>query len=302
MEHFLFLPAIRQPFEHLVATARAAEAAGFTGMVGMDHLVPPAAESQPMFEAMTISAWLAAHTERLKVGSLVLCDAMRHPAVLAKQAVSLDHASGGRFELGIGWGSYQPDFDAFGLTPRTPRERVARLRESLEVIRALWSGERVDYEGEFYRLEGALQSPRPLDQIPIVIGGGGPKTLALVREHADWWNLDIRHRDKYTGDAFDALRAQVGDARVSLQVMVGYLPSEAQRGALTETARRRFGYAQPQIGTGDELRDFFGGLAGQGVERVYLWFCDFAPPETLAGFGEEVIRPLGQGGHTTTQR
>jgi alkanesulfonate monooxygenase SsuD/methylene tetrahydromethanopterin reductase-like flavin-dependent oxidoreductase (luciferase family) len=292
MEFFLFLPAIRQPFDRLVATARAAEATGFAGMVGMDHLVPPAAEAQPMYEALITSTWIAAHTERLKVGSLVLCDAMRHPAVLAKQAVSLDHASGGRFELGIGWGSYQPDFDAFGLAPQTPRERVARLRETLEVIRALWSGETVNYRGEYHRLEAAVQAPRPLSRIPIVVGGAGPKTLAIVRDHADWWNLDIRHRDKYAGERFAELRAQVGTARLSLQFMVGYLPSEKQRTEMTETAKRRFGYARPEIGTGSELLEYFGGLEAQGVERVYLWFCDFASTETLAGFGAEVIAQL----------
>jgi len=292
MEFFLFLPAIRQPFDGLVATARHAEAAGFTGMVGMDHLVPPAAESQPMYEAMITSAWIAAHTERLKVGSLVLCDAMRHPAVLAKQAVSLDHASGGRFELGIGWGSYPPDFDSFGVTPPTPPERVRRLRETLEVIRALWRGETVNYQGEYHRLQEAAQAPRPLTDIPIVVGGAGPKTLAIVRDHADWWNLDIRHREKFEGAQFDALRAQIGNARISLQVMVGYLHSEAERDEVAATARRRFGYTEPQLGTGPELREYFGGLAARGVERVYLWFCDFAPPHTLAGFGAEVINPM----------
>ena len=295
MEFFLFLPAIRLPYDRLVATARAAEAAGFTGMVGMDHLVPPAAEAQPMYEAMITSTWIAAHTERLKVGSLVLCDALRHPAVLAKEAVSLDHASGGRFELGVGWGSYQPDFDSFGVSPKTPRERVRRLRESLEVIRALWAGETVNYRGEYHRLEGAMQAPRPLTDIPIVVGGAGPKTLAIVRDYAHWWNLDIRHKEKYAGERFAQLRAQIGNARVSLQVMVGYLPSEEQRAGVTETARRRFGYAEPRIGTGGELLDYFGGLKAQGVERVYLWFCDFAPPETLAGFGAEVIDYLGTG-------
>ncbi len=293
MEFFLFLPAIRQPFERLVATAQSAEAAGFTGMVGMDHLVPPAAEGQPMYEAMITSTWLAAHTERLKVGSLVLCDALRHPAVLAKQAVSLDHASGGRFELGIGWGSYQPDFDVFGVAPDAARDRVRRLRETLEVIRALWAGETVNYQGEFHQLQDAVQAPRPLTDIPVVVGGAGPKTLAIVRDHADWWNLDIRHRDKYSGEEFEALRAQVGNARVSLQVMVAYVPSESERAEITGTASRRFGYADPRIGNGDELLEYFAGLKAQGVERVYLWFCDFAQPDTLAGFGETVIQPLG---------
>jgi alkanesulfonate monooxygenase SsuD/methylene tetrahydromethanopterin reductase-like flavin-dependent oxidoreductase (luciferase family) len=292
MEFFLFLPAIRLPFERLVATARQAEAAGFTGIVGMDHMVPPAAESQPMYEAMTVNTWLAAHTQRLKVGSLVLCDALRHPALLARQAVSIDHASGGRFELGIGWGSYQPEFDSFGVAPFTPRERVARLRETLEVMKALWAGETVDYNGEFHQLKNAAQAPGPLTKIPIVVGGAGPKTLAIVRDHADWWNLDVRHRNKYSGAAFDDLRAQIGNARVSLQVMLAYVGTENLRADIAETAKRRFAFAQPQIGNGSELLEYFSGLQAQGVERVYLWFCDFAQAETLAGFGESVIAPL----------
>jgi alkanesulfonate monooxygenase SsuD/methylene tetrahydromethanopterin reductase-like flavin-dependent oxidoreductase (luciferase family) len=258
----------------------------------MDHPVPPAAETQPMYEAMTVNTWLAAHTQRLKVGSLVLCDALRHPALLARQAVSIDHASGGRFELGIGWGSYQPDFDSFGVAPFTPRERVARLRETLEVIKALWAGETVNFNGEFHQLQNAAQSPGPLTKIPIVVGGAGPKTLAIVRDYADWWNLDVRHKSKYSGAAFDDLRAQIGKARVSLQVMLAYVAAENQREEIAETARRRFPFSQPQIGNASELLEYFSGLQAQGVERVYLWFCDFAQPETLAHFGESIIAPL----------
>jgi alkanesulfonate monooxygenase SsuD/methylene tetrahydromethanopterin reductase-like flavin-dependent oxidoreductase (luciferase family) len=292
MEFFLFLPAIRLPFDRLIATARSAEAAGFSGMVGMDHMMPPAAETQPMYEAMITNTWLAAHTERLKVGSLVLCDALRHPAVLARQAVSIDHASGGRFELGIGWGSYKPDFDNFGVLPFEPRDRVRRLRETLEVIKALWAGETVNYHGEFHQLRDAVQAPQPLTKIPIIVGGAGPKTLAIVRDLADWWNLDIRHKEKYSGEKFEELRAQIGNARVSLQVMVAYVNAEDRRVEITESALRRFGYAEPKIGTGSELLEYFIGLQEQGVERVYLWLCDFAQPESLAGFGEEVIDQL----------
>jgi alkanesulfonate monooxygenase SsuD/methylene tetrahydromethanopterin reductase-like flavin-dependent oxidoreductase (luciferase family) len=296
MEFHLFLPQMRLSFDRLVGTARAAEAAGFGGMVGMDHLAPPGAENQPMFEAMIVNTWLAAHTERLKVGSLVLCDALRHPAVLAREAVSIDHASGGRFELGIGWGSYPADFDKFGARPTEPRARVQRLRETLEVLRALWAGEAVDYDGEFHHLRGAVLAPRPLNKIPVLIGGSGSKTLALVREFADWWNLDLRHRDKLVPDKFEQLKSQIGNARVSIQQMVAYAPGGGDREALEEAAKRRFGYSDPVVGTGPELLDHFGRLAGQGVERAYVWFCDFAPPETLAGFGAEVIAPLGGAG------
>jgi len=276
-------------FDQLVASAKAAEASGFGGMVGMDHLVPPGAENHPMFEAMITNCWIAAHTDRLKVGSLVLCDAMRHPAILAREAVSIDHASNGRFELGIGWGSAAKDFEAFGLAPSEPRDRVQRLRETLEVLRALWAGETVDYQGQFIRFAGAKQVPTPLSKIPILIGGAKPRTLALVREFADWWNLDIRYLDHYDGDEFQRLRELAGDARISIQEMVAFVPSEDQRATVTELAMRRFSYARPVIGTAAQLTDHFRKRAEQGVERIYVWFCDFAQPETLAAFGSGVI-------------
>jgi alkanesulfonate monooxygenase SsuD/methylene tetrahydromethanopterin reductase-like flavin-dependent oxidoreductase (luciferase family) len=286
-EFNLFLPQMRMSFDQLVARARAAEAAGFVGITGMDHLAPPLADEQPMYEAVVTSAWLAAHTERMRVGSLVLCDAFRHPAVLARQAVSIDHASGGRYELGIGWGSVPDELATFGLGSTEPRERVARLRESLEIIRALWTGEVVDYDGTYHHLRSARQEPRPLGRIPIVIGGIGPKTLVLVRDYADWWNVRVDHVHK-----IDELRAHVGDARVSIQQMVALVGRDDDRDEVRARAKARFGWARPLIGSTAELVDHYGTLADQGIERVYTWFCDFAPPETLDEFGEGVIAQL----------
>jgi alkanesulfonate monooxygenase SsuD/methylene tetrahydromethanopterin reductase-like flavin-dependent oxidoreductase (luciferase family) len=284
MEFHLFLPQMRLSFERLVASAQAAEAAGFRGIAGMDHLAPPGADGHAMYEAMVTSTWLAAHTQRLVVGSLVLCDAFRHPAVLAREAVSLDHASGGRFELGLGWGSWDADFSRFGVGPAEPPARVARLRETLEVLRALWAGETVDYDGKFHHLSGATQAPGPVAKIPVVIGGTGPRTLELVAEFADWWNVPVSRLDR-----LEDARARIGDARVSLQQMVAYVGDGDDRAAVTALAHRRFGHSEPVIGTGPELADHFVRLAEQGVDRVYAWFCDFAPPDTLAAFGAEVI-------------
>lgn len=290
MEFNLFLPQMRLSFDDLVERALAAETAGFVGMTGMDHLVPPMADQHPMYEAIVTSAWLAARTTRLRVGSLVLCDAFRHPAVLARQAVSLDHASGGRYELGIGWGSVAEELATFGVVPERPAERVARLRETLEVVRALWAGEVVDHDGEHHRLRGARQEPRPLDRIPIVIGGTGRRTMALVRDFADWWNVHVGDLHRV-----EELRAEAGAARVSIQQMVALVPRGGDRAEVERVALRRFGYARPVIGTGEELVEHYGRLAEQGIERVYAWFCDFAPPPTLHAFGEEVVAPLAAG-------
>src|SRR6266568_2425549 len=113
-----------------------------------------------------------------------------NPCVLAKEAVSLDHLSGGRFELGLGWGSVPGELERFGLVAEDSRTRAGRLAEGLDVLAALFTGEDVDYDGDFYTLRGARQSPRPLaGRVPVVIGGGGPKlTMPLVARHADWWN------------------------------------------------------------------------------------------------------------------
>ena len=292
MQFHLFLPQMRLSFDKLIASAQAAEAAGFGGIAGMDHLEPPNAEMHPMYEAMIANTWLAAHTSTLKVGSLVLCDALRHPAVLAREAVSLDHASGGRFELAIGWGSWENDFARFGVGPDKPRERVARLRETLTLLKALWAGEKVNFSGDYHQLADAIQQPVPLTKIPIIVGGAGPKTLAIVRDFADWCNLDVRHLGKLEGSGLAALREQIGSARISTQEMVAYVPKGGDRAAIAEAAARRFGHSRPAIGTGPELVEHFARRAASGVDRTYAWFCDFGQPETLAAFGEEVIAPL----------
>lgn len=294
MTFHLFLPQMRMPVDALVARARAAEAAGFEGIALMDHLAPPLAAQHDMWEATAAAAWLLARTERLVVGHLVLCDALRHPAVLAKQAATLDHASGGRFELGIGWGSVPAELHAFGVGAAPPRERVARLGETLEVVRALWTGEPVTYEGRYFRLRDAQQRPVPTRRIPIVVGGTGRRTLALVRAHADWWNVPIDRLD-----ALEQRRADAGGAGVSAQVMVALVPTEADRPAVEASLARRYG-GTPMgdtalVGIPEELAAGVAALRARGVERIYAWFADFAPPDTLARFGE-VIAAVGEAG------
>ena len=285
MEAFLFLPQMRMSFDAIVDRAVAAEGAGFTGIAFMDHLAPPLAEAFPMFEALTLAAWVAARTERLTVSTLVLCDAFRHPAVLARQAVTLDHASGGRFELGIGWGSVPDELPQFGVTDAGPGERVSRLAETLEVIDMLWTGEPVTFEGRHFRLAGAMQRPVPLDTIPIVIGGAGPRTLDLVRRHADWWNLPV-----HLVDRLDELRPQVGAARPSIQQVICFVEDESRREQIEAAAQRRFGkMGRMLVGDDAVLRAELAALQTRGVERVYLWFTDFAEPSTLQAFGERVL-------------
>jgi alkanesulfonate monooxygenase SsuD/methylene tetrahydromethanopterin reductase-like flavin-dependent oxidoreductase (luciferase family) len=284
---------MRLSIDDLAARAETAEAHGFTGIAFMDHLAPPLAEAQPMYEAMTVATWIAARTTTLTVGHLVLCDALRHPAVLAKQAVTLDHASGGRFELGLGWGSVPAELPAYGVTTDGPAGRVQRLGETLALLEAFWAGGPVVHDGEHFHVDAPGQAPSPLGRIPIVIGGIGPKTLDLVRRHADWWNLQINVVDRV-----EELRPKVGDARVSTQNLVAFVPDDSRRVEVEQLATRRFGMmgASLTVGDADQLVAHFGDLHRRGVDRFYVWFTDFAAPGTLAAFGDTVVAPLRSGG------
>jgi alkanesulfonate monooxygenase SsuD/methylene tetrahydromethanopterin reductase-like flavin-dependent oxidoreductase (luciferase family) len=291
VEFYLFLPQMRMAFDDIVSKAQAAEASGFRGVTFMDHMVPPLAASHPMHEGFITATVVAARTDQLRVGHLVLCDSFRHPALLAREALALDHASGGRFDLGIGSGSVVSEFEPYGIPTLTGPDRVRRLDETLQVVRALWSGQTVDFDGEFHHLHGATMAPTPLSQIPIVIGGSGPATMALVARHADWWNLPVHRLDH-----FEELRSRAGAARVSLQQMVAFVDTETDRASVTELAQRRFpNYGGGLvIGNADELCTHFATIADRGVERFYLWFADFAAESTLRMFGERVISALVQ--------
>jgi alkanesulfonate monooxygenase SsuD/methylene tetrahydromethanopterin reductase-like flavin-dependent oxidoreductase (luciferase family) len=291
VEFHLFLPQMRLSPPALTERAQAAEAAGFTGLVVMDHLFPPGAPDQPMYEAVTTVTWLAARTERLRFGHLVLCDSFRHPAVLARQAVTLDHLSGGRFELGIGSGSTPAELAAYGFGAPSAAARVGRLEETLTLLRGFWSGLPVEHHGTHFDVRGARQLPTPLSSIPVVIGGTGPRTMALVAEHADWWNVPMHQIGRLA-----SARASAGSARLSVQVLVTLVRDEGSRDEVVALAQRRFGAMSQEghlVGTGAELRPHMAALAEAGVERVYAWFTDFGVPETLAAFGREVIAAAG---------
>jgi alkanesulfonate monooxygenase SsuD/methylene tetrahydromethanopterin reductase-like flavin-dependent oxidoreductase (luciferase family) len=277
-EWFLFLPQVRLEIPDIVERARAAETAGFDGIALIDHLEPPGAPHQGIWEAMTVATWVAAHTERLKIGHLVLCDAFRQPAVLAKEAVTLAAASRNRFELGLGWGSWPQEFDKFGLPDGSDAPaRVARLDRTLGLIRQYWGEADPD---------AVIQEPRPEQRIPLVLGGTGRKTMDLVRKHADWWNVPSHQLDR-----LPALLPTVGEVRVSVQQMVGFIGAGADRDEVTAVSTRRFGHLGSGLVCGDaaELAGHFAGLSARGVERFYVWFADFAQPATLAEFAERVI-------------
>jgi probable F420-dependent oxidoreductase len=166
----------------------------------------------------------AAATTQLRLGTIVLSNDFRHPAILAHEAATLQLVSGGRFELGIGAGWYQPEYDAAGITFDAAGQRIARLDESLRIVKGLLAGTPVHYEGDFYRIDGldldVLPTPRPSSP-RLLVGAGGRRMLRLAARHADIVGmLPAPIRDSTDSDdptdrlpaAFDAKLGVIRDA------------------------------------------------------------------------------------------
>ncbi len=210
--------------EELRAVWEIAEGEAFDQVWLFDHFAPIFSDpAGPVFEGWTLLAALAERTRRVRIGVMVTGNTYRHPGVLAKMAVTVDHLSGGRLEMGIGAGWAEIEHTMLGLPfPGTGR-RIRMLGEACQVMKRLWTEERADFQGRYYTLTGALASPKPLQKPhpPITIGGRGERlTLRIVAEHADAWNFG-------GGPVEDAARlASVLDAHCAA---VGRDPAQIRR-------------------------------------------------------------------------
>jgi len=178
--------------DQLRAVWRVADEAGFDHCWCMDHLASLGARDDgPIFEAWTLLAGMAVATSRTRIGCMVTGNTYRHPAVLAKAAVTVDHLSGGRLEFGLGAGWAENEHTMLGLPFGSRGDRADWLEEACEVIRSLWTQPRTSFDGAQYTLSGAVAEPKPVQQPhpPIWIGGSGrQRTLRITARYADVWN------------------------------------------------------------------------------------------------------------------
>jgi F420-dependent oxidoreductase-like protein len=300
----VYIPQVGFTWDELRARVEACDALGIHSAWFMDHLYPPMLPAVPAFEAWTTATALAAVTTRVRIGHLVLCNGFRHPALLAKMAITLDHASGGRLDLGIGSGSYAPEFAAFGLPFPPARERAERLGEALEIISRLFAEERPSFDGRHYALCDAPSLPRPLQQPrpPIHVGGAGERrTLPLVARYADVWNCPT-----YALEALEqklaVLRsgcAEIGRDPTTLGVTEEAVLALVERRDDVEVARaqavKRFagpawGFkAGGYCGTPDDIFARLRERAALGVNGVVFFLHDRAELSTLRLLAREVL-------------
>jgi probable F420-dependent oxidoreductase len=254
--------------------ARRIESAGFDSIWLYDHLLYrwPGRPTDGIWECWTMLSALAEATERIELGTLVLCTQFRNPALLAKMATTLDEISQGRLTLGLGAGWHQPEFDAFGF----PFDhRASRFEEALQIVRPLLRDGHVDFQGTYYSTDNCEllpRAPRP-DGPPIMIAGAGPRMLRIAATYADSWNTawhnrpeSVQPRLRLIRDACEDSGRDPASLAITASVGVGF-PDLGSAGPIRE----------PLTGSRQEIADALEGYAALGVQHVMIEFAPYTP-------------------------
>jgi F420-dependent oxidoreductase-like protein len=287
-----------QLFEKLVEISTTAEASGFSSVSLMDHLhqIPGVGpETNWMFEGSTMLAGLAARTSKLTLGLMVGGVMYRNPALHAKITTTLDVISGGRAWHGVGAAWFEGEHVAYGFDFPPLGKRFERLEEALQIARAMFTEDRATFHGDHFRVEGAINNPKPLrGDIPIVIGGSGErKTLRMVAQYADGCNLfgDVE-RCRHLIDVLGSHCERVGrDPAEITKTRMGVLAvADTHEQAMAKVARvpeqRRVSLL---AGDADEVAEQAQAYADIGIEGMTVSIPDVHDLETV----ELVGRALG---------
>ncbi len=298
----LFSPQVGVPFTTIKERAQLADRLGFHSVWFVDHMWSRGMPDLDHLEAWTLMSATAAVTERLGIGTLVLCNSYRNPALLAKMASSLDHVSNGRLFLGLGAGWMDEEYRAYGYSFPSARVRVEQLEEALTIIKLLFEQSRASFQGKYYAVEDAVNNPKPVrrPRPPILIGGAGERRLLrVVAEHADIWNCpnnaagELEHKLEVLKRHCDAIGRNFEDIEVSEQCIVVLGRDESDLHSKLQFAKRALGAIfdidrTALRGTPDQLADAIHARSRQGVTFFTMLFGDLNQPETLELFMEKV--------------
>lgn len=276
---------VEEQWPAMVNTAKTIERLGFESAWVYDHFhTVPKPTQEVTYEAWTLMAALAAVTDTVRLGQMCTCNSYRPPPYLAKVAANIDVISGGRLEMGIGAGWYEHEYDGYGYEFPKASVRIGMLREGVEIMQRLWTEDEVTYDGSYYKLNGAINRPRPIQNphIPFWIAGGGEKlTLNVAARYADYTNFggtveSFKHKSEIlAGHCRDVGREFESITRsTNFNVIIGDTEADVQ-----EKLDRLHKHYAPLVGENQAertLRNFTGpgGLTGtpeQIVQSLQSW-------------------------------
>jgi F420-dependent oxidoreductase-like protein len=296
------LVSIKDPVEAYEAMTRVAQTAdelGFTSAWLVDHFhTAPLPSQEVTFECWTTTAALARDTKRIRIGQKVTCNGYRNPALLAKMASTVDVLSHGRLNFGIGAGWYENEYRAYGYDYPTAPDRLRLLRESVQIIHAMWTQEEATFEGKYYQIKGAINQPKGVQtpHIPLLIGGSGEKvTLKLVAQYGDACNVDgsideIKHKfEVLRGHCAAVGRDYTSIRRTSMSMCAIAETDEQALAQIPPAIRARLGERvnEALIGSPATIRKRLKALEEAGIQELIIIFANALELEPLRVFAHE---------------
>jgi alkanesulfonate monooxygenase SsuD/methylene tetrahydromethanopterin reductase-like flavin-dependent oxidoreductase (luciferase family) len=295
----------------VVDTAKRAERLGFESLWTPDHFM--LGKNGETFECLTTLACLSQLTEKVKLGSWVLCNNYRNPSLVAKISSTLGIVSKDRFILGYGCGWYKDEYDAFGYTFPNAPERVEMFKEGIQIIKGMFANYKFSFDGKFYKLREAISEPKPKKQVPIVVGGWGKKILQIAATYADGWDIGgdppyddyirkmsfVRETLKNNNRTFDNFstsvhmhvligknETEVEDKKRKVIEVVSKLESKVRFRPSTEY---RFDLEKTLIGTPEQVREKLDDYQRAGCKRFILMFVDYPRYDSIGLFASKVM-------------
>jgi F420-dependent oxidoreductase-like protein len=284
-----------------VEVAELAEALGYDSIWVYDHFHNvPVPANEAVFECWTTLAALSQRTSRVRLGQMVGCAAYRNPGLLAKITSNIDVISGGRLDWGIGAGWYEHEFRAYGYDFPPAADRIRMLRETVEIVRSMWTEPDTSYEGRFFTVSGAQCDPKPVQapHPPILIGGGGEQlTLRVVAQLADRSNFggnpeEFAHKCEVLARHCEAVGRDDDDIEKTWSPEVFVRETEAEvRAVGGSTFGESFDSWQAGnlVGTPDQVIERIGLYREMGCTSIIPWCRDYPATDTLTLFAEQVI-------------
>jgi probable F420-dependent oxidoreductase len=247
--HFgVTIPQIKRTWDECQSASREFEAMGFDSLWVCDHLYGRQSPQIPILEAWTLLGAVAAITSRVELGTLVTPAGMRNPAHLGKTIATVDNIAGGRVIAGLGGGWMAREFTDFGVDFLPISQRLVQLRETVQLLKKMWSEPEVSFTGRYVKAEHLVCEPKPPRRVPILVGGGGEKvTLRIAAEEADIWNnlagaqAKLGEKAAKLREHCEAIGRDPASIVVSQQCLVTIAPDDAAAGPMIETAKKVFG-------------------------------------------------------------
>jgi F420-dependent oxidoreductase-like protein len=298
IEFALFSPQAALSAKALFERAALCERLGYHSMWLVDHFFTRGMAELDHVECLTMMSALAARTGTLRIGSLVICNSYRNPALLAKSLATIDQVSNGRLEVGIGAGWMDEEYRAYGYQFPKISVRLGQLEETLQILKLMFTEKKPSFKGRYYSIDGAYNNPKPVQKPhpPITVGGSGEKVmLKLVAKYADRWNCPAgydsfeRKRDVLF-DHCKAVGRNPDEIAISEQLPVSIAQTEAEAEQKWNAAKRLGPFGTTGVkGTPPQIVEQIRARVKMGITLFTIFLTDFAPAPTLEMFAREVM-------------